>query len=206
MGKILGLFIERVPVDQQGRPQKPVPQPRGTAPQQAQAPGARPASAPHQQVAAPPVSHTPVTPVTMPGAPAPGPIQQPGAPVTGVAPPMGGPTPVSVALRANIPQEYAGHLAPHGVHVVATGGHITSEQSRAWGAQVLVVSAECLGQDMHLVQSPQLPTVFIATQPVMLPEQPGLVQVQEPLHASDVARAIREAAAQWTAAGRPTSQ
>jgi hypothetical protein len=107
-----------------------------------------------------------------------------------------------VALRAIVPQEYAAHLAPYGLHVLAAGADVTGEQARGWGAQVLVISAECLGRELHLLQTPQLPTVFIAPQPVMLPEQPGVVQVHEPLHASDVARAVREAAHAWAAAGR----
>ena len=110
--------------------------------------------------------------------------------------------PIAVALRAWVPQEYAAHLAPYGVHVIAAGGSVTSEQARGWGADVLVVSAECLGQDVHLLQQPQLPTVFITPQPVMIPGLAGVVQVQEPLRASDVARAAREAAAAFAAARR----
>lgn len=102
-------------------------------------------------------------------------------------------TPIAVALRAWVPQEYAAHLAPFGVHVIAAGGSVTSEQARGWGAQVLVISAECLGQDLHLLQQPQLPTVLITPQPVMLPDVAGVLQVQEPIRASEVARAAREA-------------
>jgi hypothetical protein len=81
--------------------------------------------------------------------------------------------------------------------VIAAGGSVTPEQARTWGAHVLVISAECLGQDLHLLQQPQMPTVFITPQPVMLPDASGVVQVQEPLRASDVAHAVREARAQF---------
>jgi hypothetical protein len=126
-------------------------------------------------------------------------LSPPGMPATagGVAQ-----APIAVALRAWVPQEYASHLAPYGIHVIAAGGSVTSEQARGWGADVLVVSAECLGQDVHLLQQPQLPTVFISPQPVMLPDVPGVVQVQEPLRASDVAQATRDAAAAFAAARR----
>ena len=136
------------------------------------------------------------------------PMQQPGqAPmpgmVAGTGPaPVAGQQPIAVALRAWVPQEYAAHLAPYGVHVIAAGGSVTSEQARGWGADVLVISAECLGQDVHLLQQPQLPTVFITPQPVMIPDVPGVVQVQEPLRASDVAQASRDAAAAFAAARR----
>ena len=117
--------------------------------------------------------------------------------------PAGRPSaPIAVALRAWVPQEYAAHLAPFGVHVIAAGGSVTSEQAQGWGADVLVVSAECLGQDVHLLQQPQLPTVFITPQPVMIPDVAGVVQVQEPLRASDVAQAARDAAAAFAAARR----
>jgi len=49
------------------------------------------------------------------------------------------------------------------------------------------------GQDVHLLQQPQIPTVFVTPQPVMIPDVPGVLQVQEPLRASDVAHAVREA-------------
>lgn len=122
----------------------------------------------------------------------------PGTPMVQVQ--AGQAPPIAVALRAWVPQEYASHLAPHGVHVIAAGGSVTSEQARGWGADVLVISAECLGQDLHLLQQPQLPTVFISPQPVMIPDVPGVVQAQEPLRASDVAQAAREAAAAFAAA------
>ncbi|MBC7666332.1 MAG: hypothetical protein H7276_21505, partial [Caulobacter sp.] len=157
-------------------------------------------------------------PVGQPGFVQPGQPQQPaqfhpGAqpqhghqPIIGGAPMVAGqPTqlqPISVALRAWVPQDYAAHLAPFGVHVIAAGGSVTSVQARSWGAQVLVISAECLGQDLHLLQQPQLPTVFIAPQPVMIPDVPGVVQVQEPLRASDVANAARDAAAAFANARR----
>jgi hypothetical protein len=111
------------------------------------------------------------------------------------APGMAAPAPVAVALRAWVPEDHAAHLARFGVHVIAAGGDITSEQARGWGAQVLIVSAECLGQDMHLLQQPRMPTVFITPQPVMLPDVPGVVQAHEPLRASEVASAAREAVA-----------
>lgn len=112
------------------------------------------------------------------------------------------PTPLAVALRAWVPQEYASYLTPFGLHVIAAGGELTVEQARAYGAQALVVSAECLGSHTHLLSHPQLPTVFITPQPMMLPPVPGVVQVQEPIKASEVAAASREAAAAWASAHR----
>lgn len=173
--KFAGLFVERVPVDDQGRPLPP-------APTGAQQPN--PASAPQQP--------GPAAPHVAPSAVGPGAVSPGVAPVAGQA--------IAVALRAWVPQEYAAHLAPHGVHVIAAGGSVTSEQARGWGASVLIVSAECLGQDLHLLQQPQLPTVFITPQPAMIPDTPGLVQVQEPLRASDVAHAAREAVTAWSRA------
>lgn len=194
--KFAGLFVERVPVDERGNP---VPaQPRGSRGTQ---PTAQPAAMPQQPTA--PQHGQPMQPAMgMPqqvqplqGMPMPGQVQ-------GMAPAMPGASlqPIAVALRAWVPQEYAAHLAPHGIHVIAAGGSVTSEQARGWGADVLIVSAECLGQDTHLLQQPQLPTVLITPQPVMLPDVAGVLQVQEPLRASDVAGAAREAAAAWAAA------
>ncbi|MCW2923615.1 MAG: hypothetical protein JWM98_1019 [Thermoleophilia bacterium] len=192
--KFAGLFVERVPVDERGNPLPPPPKgaaptgptggaPHGSAPA---APGAVPMPA-QGQPGTPPMQGMPMAPGSAQTAPALG------------APPGGG-APIAVALRAWVPQEYAAHLAPFGVHVIAAGGSVTSEQARGWGADVLVVSAECLGQDMHLLQQPQLPTVFITPQPVMIPDVPGVVQVQEPLRASDVAQAAREASGAFAAA------
>jgi len=191
--KFAGLFVERIPVDERGKPLPPVP--KGAAPRSAPAPGHVPGGHPGQP-------HS--LPSAMVPAPYAGQVGQPlqVAPIDGVsgpgmphlAVPPGGVQPIAVALRAWVPQEYATHLAPFGVHVIAAGGSVTSEQARGWGADVLVVSAECLGQDVHLLQQPQLPTVFITPQPVMIPDIPGVVQVQEPLRASDVAQAAREAA------------
>jgi hypothetical protein len=201
--KFAGLFVERVPVDQSGNPVPKVP-----GPNNAPAAGQAPPQAPQQQqqqphmVPAPGMAQQP----GMPPHPMQGHVQQhPGAMSPAGAAPVhaaGGQPPISVALRAWVPQEYASHLAPYGVHVIAAGGAVTSEQARGWGADVLVVSAECLGQDVHLLQQPQLPTVFITPQPVMIPDVPGVVQVQEPLRASDVARATRDAAAAFAAARR----
>lgn len=176
--KFAGLFVERVPVDERGNPLPPTPPGPSGAPaaQQPASPGAVPSPTPPPQSA--------------PGAPA---AAQPAARPPGS---------VAVALRAWVPQEYAAHLAPFGVHVIAAGGSVTSEQARGWGADVLVVSAECLGADVHLLQRPELPTVFITPQPMMIPDVPGVVQVQEPLRASDVAHAVREAAAGFAAARR----
>lgn len=139
------------------------------------------------QPAGTPMHGMPMAPGAMQGAP----------PIAG---PPGGGAPIAVALRAWVPQEYAAHLAPFGLHVIAAGGSVTSEQARGWGADVLVISAECLGQDLHLLQQPQLPTVFITPQPVMIPDVAGVVQVQEPLRASDVAQAAREASGAFAAA------
>jgi hypothetical protein len=107
--------------------------------------------------------------------------------------------PIAIALRAWVPQEYATHLAPHGIHIVAAGGEITVDQARTWGAQVLLVSSECLGAQMHLLQHPQLPTVFVAPQRMTLPDVPGVVQVTEPLRASEVAAAAQAALDGWQA-------
>lgn len=105
--------------------------------------------------------------------------------------------PLAIALRAWVPQEYAGHLASHGLHVIAAGGELTVEQASAWGAQVLLVSSECLGSHTHLLTNPKLPTVFVAPQQMMIPAVPGVVQVHEPLRASEVASASRQATADW---------
>jgi len=182
--KFAGLFVERVPVDEHGNRIAPPLVPRDASPQPN-----RPAS----NQGAPPVPGS-VPPPATPGAPA----APPAAPQQQAAPPGS----VAVALRAWVPQEYAAHLAPFGIHVIAAGGSVTSEQARAWGATVLVLSAECLGQDVHLLQQPQLPTVFITPQPMMIPDVPGVVQVQEPLRASDVAHAVRDAATAFAAARR----
>jgi hypothetical protein len=198
--KFAGLFVERVPVDERGTP----------LPNRPPGPNVAPGSQPAQPPAAGMPQHQQLQP-QHPMAPAPGmpqhaqPMQQPMPgmpPVAASQPAQGGQPPIAVALRAWVPQEYASHLAPYGVHVIAAGGSVTSEQAQGWGAQVLVVSAECLGQDVHLLQQPQLPTVFITPQPVMIPDVPGVVQVQEPLRASDVARAARDAAASFAAARR----
>ncbi|MCW2955602.1 MAG: hypothetical protein JWO69_471 [Thermoleophilia bacterium] len=192
--KFAGLFVEKVPVDQQGKRLAPnVPGPSNApAPQPGQQPGSAPMVTGQQvpQQMQPMQQH--------PGAP-----QQGGVGQSPAVPPSapGAPT-VSVALRAWVPQEYAAHLAPFGLHVIAAGGAVTSEQARGWGADVLIISAECLGQDIQLLQQPQLPTVFITPQPVMLPDVAGVVQAQEPLRASDVAHAVREAVTAFGAARR----
>lgn len=205
--KFAGLFVERVPVDEQGNRLPPgpkgAPSTGASQPSRAATPGTPAPSAPAM----------PGTPGTAPMQAGPGmppgtqPMQPPPA-HPGAMPPQAMPGPgagqsvqaIAVALRAWVPEEYATHLAPFGIHVIAAGGSVTSEQARGWGAHVLVVSAECLGQDMHLLQQPQLPTVFITPQPVMIPDVPGVVQVQEPLRASDVAQAVRDAAAAFAAA------
>lgn len=211
--KFAGLFVERVPVDERGNPLPATPPPpRGagaTAPGGAPTSPGQPTGLPQQHPQHPPghPAHPGGTAPAMyptPGQPAMvQPLQgapiQPGSP--GAAAPGSGAA-ISVALRAWVPQEYAAHLAPYGLHVIAAGGSVSSEQARGWGADVLVVSAECLGQDVHLLQQPQLPTVFITPQPVMIPDVPGVVQVQEPLRASDVAQATRDAAAAFAAARR----
>lgn len=207
--KFAGLFVERVPVDERGNPiPASPPGPKGTAPAPGQpqgqpgapapAPGAMPAMhpmPPMQQGAAQPAQPLHGMPMHP---------QSPGLPAVGNAGPAqqhpGQQAPIAVALRAWVPQEYAAHLAPFGLHVIAAGGSVTSEQARGWGADVLVISAECLGQDIHLLQQPQLPTVLITPQPVMIPDVPGVLQVQEPLRASDVAQAARDAAVAFAAA------
>lgn len=103
------------------------------------------------------------------------------------------PPAIAVALRAWVPQEYASHLAAQGLRVVAAGGDLTVDQARQWGAQVLVLSAECVGSHSYLLTAPPLPTVFVTPQRVMVPDAPGFVQVLEPLRASEVAAAAREA-------------
>jgi hypothetical protein len=197
--KFAGLFVERVPVDERGNALPTTPS-RAASPQSSGAAPGQPQTQPMQPTQAMPAGAQPLHgapgqgQMPHPGAVSPqGPQGPPGAPVGGV---------VSVALRAWVPQEYAAHLAPHGIHVIAAGGSVTSEQARGWGADVLVISAECLGQEIQLLQQPHLPTVFITPQPVMIPDIPGVVQVQEPLHASDVAQASRDAVAAFTAARR----
>ncbi len=182
--KFAGLFVERVPVDERGAPIPPGPK-GSAAPQHPQAASNAPPGA------APTMVPAPQSPAQM-GQPLQGAPMDPSQPHAAM--PTTGLPPIAVALRAWVPQEYAAHLAPFGVHVIAAGGSVTSEQARGWGADVLIVSAECLGQDVHLLQQPQLPTVFITPQPVMIPDVAGVVQVQEPLRASDVAQAAREAA------------
>lgn len=202
--KFAGLFVERVPVDERGNPMPSAPPRPAGAPAPGSAPAQAPGGVPQQQPQMHPATGMPQHAQPMHGMP----IQPPGhAPmpgmVAGTGPaPVAGQQPVAVALRAWVPQEYAAHLAPYGIHVIAAGGSVTSEQARGWGADVLVISAECLGQDVHLLQQPQLPTVFITPQPVMIPDVPGVVQVQEPLRASDVAQAARDAAAAFAAARR----
>lgn len=203
--KFAGLFVERVPVDEHGNPLPSQPaRPTGAtgpAPGQQQPPmqgGMQPGYAPVQPTPGMPQHAQPLQGMPMQAQaaqPMPGMV----AAVESVAP-MTGQPPVAVALRAWVPQEYAAHLAPYGVHVIAAGGSVTSEQARGWGADALVISAECLGQDVHLLQQPQLPTVFITPQPVMIPDVAGVVQVQEPLRASDVAQAARDAVAAFGAA------
>ena len=118
-----------------------------------------------------------------------------------MAHPEAGPA-VAVALRAWVPQEYASYLAPYGLHVIAAGGELAPGDARTYGADVLIVSAECLGADTQMLAQPQLPTVFIAPKPTMIPNVQGVVQVLEPLRASEVATASREALAQWTSGTR----
>lgn len=212
--KFAGLFVERVPVDERGNPTpgQGAAKPGGAGaggqgqPAQPNQPGG---AGQHGQVAYP--GQAPQAPPMQAG---PAGAPQQGQPMHGMpmqagqassAPRTAGPNgqpAVSVALRAWVPQEYASHLAPFGVHVIAAGGNVTSEQARGWGADVLVVSAECLGADAHLLQQPQIATVFITPQPVMIPDVPGVVQAQEPLRASDVAQAVRDAAASFAAARR----
>ena len=197
-----GLFVERVPVDERGTPM--------TGPAAATTPPtSAPVPPPAGSVQAPPAGSPGPAPLPLqvdPFAGAPVPMQAPGgtpgaAPVAPGAPagPAATPGGIAVALRAWVPQEYAAHLAPFGLHVIAAGGAVTADQAQAWGADVLVISAECLGTDTQLIQQPTLPTVFITPQPVMLPPVPGLIQVQEPLRASDVAHAVREARAAFAA-------
>lgn len=193
--KFAGLFVERVPVDEHGNPLPSGPRPAAAPAPQGQQPGQsnQPAQPAVQPTTAMPAGAQPLHGAPM-GAPGASPPAAPAGP--------GGLPALSVALRAWVPQEYAAQLAPHGLHVIAAGGSVSSEQARGWGADVLVISAECLGQDVQLLQQPQLPTVFITPQPVMIPDVPGVVQVQEPLRASDVAQATRDATAAFQAARR----
>jgi hypothetical protein len=191
--KFAGFFVEKVPIEE----------PIGQQPAGGQHTPAR------QQQPSPQAPPTP-QPVQQPAMaqPQPGLMQghfpSPSGTVA-MPPPAGQPrqpqqAPLAVALRAWVPQEYATYLTPFGLHVIAAGGELTIEQARAYGAQVLVVSAECLGSHTHLLSAPQLPTVFIAPQTVMIPPSPGVVQVQEPLRASEVAQAAREAVTAWASA------
>lgn len=227
--KFAGLFVERVPVDERGNPVAPgptgapggaprpnaVPGPNqqppaghpgmsqpGQAPGQPMQPGPQPGMVAAQPGQLHPAPGAPAAAQPMHGTPMPTPPAGMVAPAAPAQPVGATGAPISVALRAWVPQEYAAHLAPFGVHVIAAGGSVTSEQARGWGADVLVVSAECLGQDVHLLQQPQLPTVFITPQPVMIPDVAGVVQVQEPLRASDVSQAARDAVAAFAAARR----
>lgn len=161
--KVLGLFVERVPVDEQGKPMRDTPHKH---------------SAPSKPAPTPPVPTPPQSPVVAS-------TQQQG---------------VSVVLKANVPQQYAAYLAPHGLHVIAGGPSITIEQAKAWNSRAIIISAECIGADLNMLQNPQLPTVFITQQPVMIPQLPGLVQVQEPLRVSDIARAVQDAVKTWDTA------
>jgi hypothetical protein len=187
--KFAGFFVERVPVEESPMRQRP------------QAPRSRaaahtPGSAPQQQTVAPAQQQLMQGQVASPP-------QQTGqspavAPAAGGHQPYGAVTaPIAIALRAWVPQEYASHLAPHGLHIVAAGGEITVEQARTWGAQVMLVSSECLGSQTHLLQHPQLPTVFVAPQRMTLPDVAGVVQVTEPLRASEVAAAAQAALDGW---------
>jgi hypothetical protein len=201
--KFAGLFVEKIPVDevagsakQTPRPPSPAPAPVAAQPGQgspnSQRPG-QPALDGPAPLALQGHFPTPSGHVALPRTQA-GPVQH------GVgAMPVGAPS-IAIALRAWVPQEYAAVLAPFGLHVIAAGGELTVEQALTWGAHVLVVSAECLGSHTHLLVHPQLPTVFITPQPMTLPDAPGVLQVQEPLRASEVANAAREAMAAWSSA------
>ena len=205
--KFAGFFVEKVPIEE---PQRT----GGTGMQGHGGAGAQPGTLqPYPgQGAAAPSFHDPMAPqvhhpqqqqpqVTNPFAqPAtPGLLQghwnAPAGPAGGAPQPRH--APLAIALRAWVPQEYAGYLTPYALHVIAAGGELTVEQARAYGAQALVVSSECLGAQTTLLTSPQLPTVFVAPQAVSIPERAGLVQVQEPLRASELAAAVRDAVASW---------
>ena len=182
--KFAGFFVEKVPIEE---PIGHSPDPRGA---QQQAPRQQQPHAPAQQR-----SQQPPPQVLQGHFPTP-------SGTTAMPPPQGQPRQqpvqaIAVALRAWVPQEYAAYLTPFGLHVIAAGGEITVEQARAYGAQVLIVSAECLGSHTHLLTHPQLPTVFITPQAMMIPPTAGVVQVQEPLRASEVATASRDAVTAW---------
>lgn len=191
MLKFAGLFIERVPVDDP---------PQGIN---------APAIHVHQAAAhAPQPLHGHFPPTTQPDHLAtPEPSRLPDKPQRPVAPPHqhtpahtlhAPPTPIAIALRAMVPQEYAGYLAAHGLHVIAAAANLSPAQAKTWGAQVLVLSAECIGTEAALLTHPMIPTVFITTHPVMVAPVPGVIQVTEPLRASEVAEACRQAHAAWT--------
>jgi hypothetical protein len=184
--KFAGLFVERIPPEElrstgHGSPEAHA-TPRGPA---------GPASG------SVPTERAPSTrqPLHMPGPPPRGPHAVRGA--DAVADSTAANRPVAVALRAWVPESYAGILAAHGLHIVAAGGALTSDQARTWGAEVLLLSMECLGSDTHLLTNPAIATVFIAHQPMMVAQTPGLVQVGEPLRASELATAARTALAEW---------
>lgn len=198
--KFAGLFVERVPVEEPIRPPRPAGPRAGTG--AAGHPGPGGTGGPVR---------TPGTPGAQPPGPQPSPalrghfpspsgtVAMP--PQPGHAPPQQLP-PVAVGLRAWVPHEYATLLAQYGLHVIAAGGELTGEQAAAYGAHVLIVSAECLGSHTHLLERPMLPTVFITPHATMIPEIPGVVQAQEPLRASEVASASRSAIASWQQARR----
>jgi hypothetical protein len=178
--KFAGLFVEKVPVDDPARPGG-----RAGSVHPAALQGHFPSAS--GTVARPPGQQQPAAGAANGAGAGAAPVPQ---------------RPLAVALRAWVPQEYAVYLASYGLHVIAAGGELTVEQAGQWGAQVLVVSAECLGSHTHLLTAPQLPTVFVTPQTMMIPEVQGVVQVQEPLRASEVATAAREAANAWAAARR----
>lgn len=195
--KFAGFFVEKVPIEQPGQPSGgsgPVGMSGGMPTQSSPDAGAAgmhgfPQGQPQFQPG-------------MVGAPLADPAQQQALLQGHWNTPTGAPaqqrlSPLAIALRAWVPQEYAGYLTPFALHVIAAGGELTVEQARAYGAQALVVSSECLGNQTALLTSPQLPTVFISPQPVSIPQRAGLVQVQEPLRASELARAVRDAVTSW---------
>jgi hypothetical protein len=198
--KFAGFFVEKVPIEE---PHAAAAPPAaggypGAAPLQQQLPPhpgfpqvqQQPAGAPEHGFAAGAHQQQPAAPDLLLG-------HWNAPPAQAAAPAQPRQAPLAIALRAWVPQEYAAYLTPFALHVIAAGGELTVEQARAYGAQALVVSSECLGNQTQLLVSPQLPTVFIAPQPVSVPQRAGLVQVQEPLRASELASAVREAVASW---------
>ncbi len=190
MLKFAGLFIEKIPVDDDTPAASAVSNTHAVSAVDATPVQPLHGHFPQSAGALPPQTRQPTQ---LPDKP-----QRPVVPPHHRAPQQTAPDVIPIALRALVPQEYAGYLAAYGLHVIAAAADLAPAQASAWGAQVLVLSAECLGMDTAMLTSPAIPTVFITAHPMMVASVPGVVQVTEPLRASEVAEACRQARADWT--------